>query len=204
MPFSGGALSEALKLPRAYPARKRASLFSTTLFDKIYLGIAVYLSAIALGTEYIVTENLKLSFFIMAALAYIYISIRFTIQNFGYFSQKVVMQTIMLTIVAIIGRKLLPRPLFIYEYVLPSLYILAMLTVSVFIVINHRHPQKYLLNLLSIALLGMLPFVVLLFTDSSFKLLSILTASLGGLIVIVTLIFSHKKIKQELIRLFHT
>ena len=206
VPFSNaeGDLDQAQKLPRAYPQKGRAPLFSTTMFDKVYLGIAAYLAVFALVIEYIVTTNLMWSFIVIAALLYIYISIRFTIQNFGYFSQKVVVQTIMLSAIAILGRNLFPRPLLVYEYVLPLLYMLSMIIISIFVVIKHKHPQKYLLNLLSIALLGMMPLVILGFTGSNFKLLSILTACLGGIIIAATLIFSSKRIKQELIRLFHT
>ncbi|MDD3946743.1 MAG: DUF6320 domain-containing protein [Clostridia bacterium] len=206
VPFNNveGKLDEARKLPRAFPHKGRAPMFSTTIFDKVYLATALYLAILAIVVEFVLTAKVQGAFLVIAALFYIYFSIRFTIQNYGYFSQKVLAQTLMLTLVAIIGRKVLPRPLFIYEYLLPCLYMAAMLVISIYILIRHKHPQKYLLNLLSIALLGMLPIIVLRFTDSEFQLLSLLTASLGAFIILITLISSYGKIKQELIRLFHT
>lgn len=206
VPFNNveGKLDAAQKLPRAFPQKGRAPLFSTTVFDKVYFGITLCLAIMALSVEYIITNRIGGSSLVIAALVYVYLSIRFTIQNYGYFSQKVMAQTIMLTFVAIIGRGVLPKPVLIYEYLLPILYMVSMLIICVYIVIKHKYPQKYLLNLISIALLGMLPMLVLIFTDSSYKLLAILAAALGGLIIALTLALSSKKIKQELIRLFHT
>lgn len=206
VPFNNveGKLDAAQKLPRAFPQKGRAPLLSTTIFDKLYIWITLCLSILALSIEYIITDRISGSSLVIAALVYVYLSIRFTIQNYGYFSQKVLAQTIMLTFVAIAGRGVLPKPVFIYEYVLPILYMASMLIISVYIFIKHKYPQKYLLNLISIALLAMLPMMVLIFTDSSYKMLAILAAALGGTIIVLTLTLSSKKIKQELIRLFHT
>lgn len=206
VPFNNieGKLDEAQKLPRAFPPKGRAPLFSTTIFDKIYLAIALYLAMLSLVIEYIVTAKIESSLIAIAALFYIYFSIRFTIQNTGYFSQKVVAQTVVLSVVAVLSRNVIPRPLFVFEFLLPGLYITAMLVILVFIIIKHKYPQKYLLNLLSIALLGMMPYIILCFTDTEYKLLSVLNAVFGGVVFLATLIFSSKKIKQELIRLFHT
>lgn len=205
VPFNNveGTLDEARKLPRAFPAKGRAPLFSTSIFDKVYLGIALYLAALAVILEFIFTGQIKSALAVAAALFYIYFSIRFTFQNTGYFTQKMVAQTVVLSVVAFFFRNVFPRPVIVFEFILPGLYLAAMVSISIYILIKYRYPQKYLLNLLSIAILGIMPVIILCFFETDYRLLSILTASFGGAVILALFLFSGKKIKQEFIRLFH-
>jgi len=198
-----GALDAAKKLPRAFPPKGRSPFLATSTFDKIYLGITINLAVLAVMLELFIRGSAKASFLIAGAMFYVYFSIRFTIQHTGYFSQKVTAQTLALTLVILLARNLLPRPVFVFEFLLPSLYIIAMLTISVFILIKYKYPQHYLLSLLLIAVLGLTPMLILAATGSCYYQLSVFTAVSAGVVIFALLLFAHKKIKREFVRLFH-
>lgn len=200
---SEGALDAARKLPRAFPHKGKAPFLATSRFDKIYLAVAANLAVLAFLLEFLITGAVKTSVLFSALLFYVYFSIRFTIQHTGYFSQKVTAQTLALTVIIFFARRLMPRPLFVFEYILPSLYILAMLAISVFIIIKHKYPQHYLLSLLSIAGLGLTPMLILTATGNCYYILSVYTAISAGIVILALLLFAHKNIKREFVRLFH-
>lgn len=205
VPFhnSEGALDAAQKLPRAFPPKGKAPFLATSRFDKIYLAVSANLAALAFLLEYLIADSVKASMLFSAVLFYIYFSIRFTIQHTGYFSQKVTAQTLALTLIILLVRNLLPRPVFVFEYILPSLYILAMLVISVFILIKYKYPQRYLLDLLSIAVLGLTPMIILVVTKNTYYKLSVYTAVSAGVVIFALLVFARRKIKREFVRLFH-
>jgi hypothetical protein len=205
VPFnnSEGALDAAKRLPRAFPPKGKAPFLATSRFDKIYLAVAANLAVLSFLLEFLITGRIKASVLIAALLFYIYFSIRFTIQHTGYFSQKVTAQTLALTLIIFFARRLMPRPMFVFEYLLPSLYILAMLIISIFILIKHKYPQHYLMNLLSIAALGLTPMLILIITKNCFYILSVYAAISAGIVILALFLFAWKNIRREFIRLFH-
>ena len=200
---AGVAKEEIKKTPLDFPKRGKLPALSGTLFDKVYLLCSLAIVVCFLMVELIVFKNIYASWFVLSLLAYFYLFLRSTIKSANLFPQKVLFQAILLSIVAISTRRIIPEPQVIFEIILPFIYLVSMIIMGIFFLINYKKPSKYLLNLISIALLGFLPFVVDFALDKSFHPLSIATASLGAIMLVMLFAFYAKTIISELKRNFH-
>lgn len=200
---AGISKEEIKKTPLDFPKRGKLPALSGTLFDKVYLLCSLAIVVCFLMVELIVFKNIHASWFVLSLLTYFYLFLRSTIKSANLFPQKVLFQAILLSIVAISTRRIIPEPQVIFEIILPFIYLVSMIIMGIFFLINYKKPSKYLLNLISIALLGFLPFVVDFALDKSFHPLSIATASLGAIMLVMLFAFYAKTIISELKRNFH-
>ncbi|MFA5448896.1 MAG: DUF6320 domain-containing protein [Clostridia bacterium] len=208
-PFSreNGSLATAIRLPRAFPARSKSPLFGTLLFDKIYAIVALNITLIAFAAELIILGYPKISWVVVAGLFYLYFLIRSTLQDTKYFSQKVLGQAIFLSVLAIALQEVISAPFFIYEYILPSIYMVSMVMIAIYILIRLKSPRKYLFHLISVALLAFLPFAVVLAEradgHSANYIMAVVTAVFGAVIILTTVSLSAQRIVSEIKRIFH-
>lgn len=200
---AGISKEEIKKTPLDFPKRGKLPALSGTLFDKVYLLCSLAIVVCFLMVELIIFKNIHASWFVLSLLTYFYLFLRSTIKSANLFPQKVLFQAILLSIVAISTRRIIPEPQVIFEIILPFIYLVSMIIMGIFFLINYKKPSKYLLNLISIALLGFLPFVVDFALDKSFHPLSIATASLGAIMLVMLFAFYAKTIISELKRNFH-
>lgn len=200
---AGVSKEEIKRTPLDFPKRGKLPALSTTLFDKVYLLCALSLFLVSLSVELIVFKKIVASWFLLSLVAYFYLFLRVTIKRANLFPQKVLFQAILLSVVAICARRILPEPDVIFEIILPVIYLISMIIMGIFFIINYKKPSRYLLNLITIACLGFLPLGVDLIEDVQAHPLSIATASLGAITIIVLFIFYTKIIISELKRNFH-
>ena len=188
---------------RAFPLPPKTYFLNTSLFDVLYVTVALFLSLVAFVAEIAASRRVAYAYIVVAFLFYLYFLIRGTIQNTNFFTQKVLAQALALTAIAFSLSAVLPRPQAVFEYVLPSIYLASILAQSVYIFTRIRKARKHLMNLLSVALLAFFPFaVVMISPQMSNVVLNIVTASVGGLTLLGAVTLSSKKILQELKKVF--
>jgi|AGTN01.2.fsa_nt_gi hypothetical protein len=204
-PFSreNGSLDAMKKLPRAFPKLGRPPVLGTTMFEKVYFFTALSIALITLVAEFSVYMKVRWFWIVSAGLVYVYFLIRGTIQDTKYFSQKVLAQAVFLSIIGFTLQNVLERPFYVFEYILPTIYLISMIMIGIYILANLKNQRKHLIHLLSVALLAFMPFAVVLGGSSPNWILTVITASLGGLIIIITIIGSMRNIVSEFRRLFH-
>ncbi|MBR3685764.1 MAG: hypothetical protein IKL86_05780 [Clostridia bacterium] len=200
---AGVSKDEIKKTPLDFPKKGKVPALSGTLFDKVYLLCALNVVLVSLAVELIVFEHIKVSWLILSIIAYFYLFLRVTIRKANLFPQKVLFQALILSVVVICTRRILPEPDAIFEYILPVIYLISMIIMGIFFIVNYKKPSRYLLNLITIAALGFLPFCVDLIEDVHAHPMSIITASLGAAILITLFAFYAKTIVSELKRNFH-
>ena len=200
---AGVSKDEIKKTPLDFPKRGKLPALSGTLFDKVYLLCALAVVLVSIAVELIVLEKIFISWLLLSIIGYFYIFLRITIRKANFFPQKVLVQAILLSVVAISTRRVIPNPEVIFESVLPFIYLVSMIIIGIFFLIHYKKPSRYLLNLITIALLGFLPFLIDFALDIHAHPLSIATASLGAIILIMLFIFYAKIIISELKRSFH-
>ena len=200
---AGVSKDEIKKTPLDFPRRGKLPALSGTLFDKVYLLCALAVVLVAIAVELIVLEKIFISWLLLSIIGYFYIFLRITIRKANFFPQKVLVQAILLSVVAVSTRRIIPNPEVIFESVLPFIYLVSMIIIGIFFLIHYKKPSRYLLNLITIALLGFLPFLIDFALDIHAHPLSIATASLGAIILIMLFIFYAKIIISELKRSFH-
>ncbi|MDR3186384.1 MAG: DUF6320 domain-containing protein [Christensenellaceae bacterium] len=201
-----GIIDEARILPRFFPPRGKMPALATTLFDRVYLLIATIFAVSAL-TVFIYVNMLRFFFVVLAGLFYIYLLVRNTIIGTNHFTQKVVIQTVALTVIAFTLPPAFTQPLVIYEYILPIIYLISIILIGVFVLANFKLFPHHLINLIFVAILGIYPFVTILLSTNSNKVANIIiaaiTATIAAMIILLSLIFSSKRILSELKRIFH-
>ena len=200
---AGVSKDEIKKTPLDFPKRGKLPALSNTLFDKVYLLCALSIVLVTIAVELIVLNHIKYSWLLLSLVGYFYLFLRVTIKKADLFPQKVLFQAILLSVVAICTRRILPDPDVIFEIILPAIYLISMIIMGIFFIVNYKKPSRYLLNLLTIALLAFLPFGVDLIEDVQAHPLSIATATLGAITIIFLFIFYARVIISELKRNFH-
>ncbi|MDR2267724.1 MAG: DUF6320 domain-containing protein [Christensenellaceae bacterium] len=193
------------RLPRYFPQRGRIPLLGTSLFDRVYLIIAITIAAVML-TVFLLIGMFRFFWVTLAALLYLYFLIRNTIKGTDHFTHKVVLQTIVLTCISFTLPPAFTRPLVIYEYILPALYLVAIIMLGIFTLANYKMFSRHLINLVFVAILGLFPLIIIMLSSSEGRpnfIFAMVTASLAAMIIIIALASSSKRIVSELKRLFH-
>ncbi len=200
---AGVSKEEIKKTPLDFPRMGKLPALSGTLFDKVYLLCSLNLVFISVAVELIFFKHIRVSWLMLSILAYFYLFLRVTIKKANLFPQKVLFQAILLSVVVICTRRILPEPNIIFEFILPIIYLLSMIIMGIFFLVNYKKPSRYLLNLITIAALGLLPFGVDLIEDVKAHPMSITTAALGATMILTLFAFYAKIIVSELKRNFH-
>lgn len=200
----GNSKEDVKRTPRAYPQRAKLPPLSGTLFDKVYLFAWLSLSLAMIIVEAIVTRHVRFSWISVTFLLYLYLLFRILLRGSEYFPQKVTVHALILTVVIYSLRSVLPEPEIIAEFLLPILYLVSTIAIAVFLIVNYKRPNRYLLNVLTVSLMCVIPFLALVILDDYKNFaLSLATMILGLAVVIGTLIFKAKTILSELKRKFH-
>ncbi|MBO5776599.1 MAG: hypothetical protein J6V83_04695 [Clostridia bacterium] len=200
---AGVTIEEIKKTPLDFPKKAKLTWLAGSLFDKVYLLVALNLAVVLIIAELLVMGKIYFSWFILSLVAYFYVFLRVTLRHDNFFPQKVVGQAIILSIVALSTKRILPEPQIIFELMLPIIYLVSLIIIGIFFIINYKNPSRYLLNVITIALLGLLPFTLDMIEDASAHPLAIITASLAGVTLVTLVIFYARVILSELKRNFH-
>ena len=200
----GNSKDDVKHTARAYPPRSDTHTLQGNLFDKIYLYSWLCLSVSFLIAEGVMTKSVKYAWIPISALLYFYILFRLVIRSGEYFPQQVTAHAIILTVVIYTLRSVLPEPVIIFSYLLPTLYLVSTVAIAVFMIINFRRPNRYLLNIITVALMCSIPFIVLMILreDNSF-IMALITMVIGLAVIIGTIAAKAKTILSELKRKFH-
>ncbi len=201
---AGVSVDEIKRTETAFPKRAKLPPLSTNLFDKIYLLVAINVAIVAIFVEAMSTKHVRIAWIISALLLYFYLFLRVTLRSDDYFPQKVTGQAILLSVVVFSTRAVLPEPRIIFEYILPTIYLVSMIIIGIYMFINYKKPNKFLLNLISIALLSVLPYIIVKIAHTKAELFALITASIGGVICVTSVIIYAKPLIAELKRKFHT
>ncbi len=200
----GNSKEEIKRTPRAYPQRASLPPLSGNLFDKVYLLSWLSLSLAMITAELTVTAHVRFSWISVSLLLYIYLLFRILLRGSEYFPQKVTVHAILLTVVIYSLRGVLPHPEIIAEFLLPVLYLVSNIAIAVFLAINYKRPNRYLLNILTVSLMCVIPFLALVILDDYKNfVLSLATMIIGLAVIVGTLLFRAKTIVSELKRKFH-
>ena len=162
----------------AFPKRGKLPFLLGKHFDLVYFISFILVVATSILIElFTMDKKIKISWMIIASLVYIYAFLRLVIQSSNY--------------------------LVLVEYVLPTIYLLSIVLIVIYIIIHWNTPRKHLLNLLSISLLAVIPMIAVYVAGSTETIYALVVAIIGGVIVLVSAIASWKKIINELKRAFH-
>lgn len=202
--LSDGRAARLRALPVPYPRITGTPRTGHALFEPLYFCISLALILVAFLTEGIVTTTVRFSYFVAAGLVYLYILIRKTFTNTRFFPQKIVVQAVALSVLAVAAAGFLPEHI-VFTIVLPLIHLVSLLAVVVFVSVHFRSPRQYLISLFAVALLGFFPLIgVIFFQPPDYTFVpAVVTASFSLTAIVSLFVFGAKKFLRELRRNFH-
>ncbi len=188
--------------PAAYASQKKRRGRRQIPFSQWYLSIAT----ISVVVVAIVSFALSLrSFWTLLTLGlslYFYFCIITTVLSYKHLNMKIFGQTAALTVLGILLDNILSVRIYVFEIILPIIFLIAILTVTINIIVNINNARSYLVSFFLIVVLGVVPLVVVIHKG---ELLwpSLTVASISLAILCILVITARKKIAEELTRIFH-
>ncbi|MDD4316434.1 MAG: DUF6320 domain-containing protein [Clostridia bacterium] len=197
------AKKEIQRTERAFPERSKNRPKATTPLNKLYLIISFNIMLISITTNIIVTPKVYWSLIVLGFLLYLYFFLRYTIMSYRHFNSKIFTQAVALIAVFILIQQVMGKNLWIYEYILPAIVFLSMVTIGAYILINIENARKYIFSLFLVAMLGLLPLLIVVFTRQHVVWPAIVVAATSGSIILTAIILAHKILWGEFKRIFH-
>jgi hypothetical protein len=139
----------------------------------------------------------------VGAIAYFWITVRYSIQNNTNYAAKILVQTI-----AGMGLGLLIDIVNGYQgwsinYVIPAVILVAYLAIVILMIVNFMNWQSYILFQITLVIFSIILMGLHLLNIITKPILSYVTLGITLVIFIGTIVFGDKKAKTELIRRFH-
>ncbi len=192
-------------------SEKKRKMYPEIEFDKhkfiMILRLFIFMSIIvAVG---LITINIAIysgewwSAICVGAIAYFWITIRYSIQNNTNYAAKILVQTI-----GGMGLCLLIDIVNGYQgwsinYVIPAIILVAYLAIVILMIVNFMNWQSYLLFQITLVIFSIILMGLYLLNIITKPILSYVTLGITLVILVGTIIFGDKKAKTELIRRFH-
>ncbi|MFI3228792.1 MAG: DUF6320 domain-containing protein [Bacillota bacterium] len=198
---------ELRSLPKAFPTRATSKLLMTNVFDKVYILVASIIVAILAIVELVIFKRVHYVLLVFAGAIYFYFLIRSTLHNSKHFSQKVMAQALFISIFCVLIQALFDFDnVFVFEYGLPVLYIIALIAEGVNLIIHIKRPRIHLMTLIATAFLSTVPTIVvnaIIKQPLDTNLLPIIVGGVGAIVGLLTIILWFRRVLEELQRWFH-
>ncbi|MFW5779874.1 MAG: DUF6320 domain-containing protein [Bacillota bacterium] len=191
------------KTEREYPLRPCNRPLITSKFNKVYLIIALNIFIISVVANIIISPHIYWSLIVIGLIFYFYFFIRYTILRYSHFNSKVVGQAAFLYAISILIQQVYKTDLWIYEFVLPSIILISITAIGIYLLINIGTAKNYLFSLFILAVLGILPLFIVMFSDAFYIWPSILVAITSASVMLTTIIAGRKLLLAEFKRKFH-
>lgn len=201
-PLCHKPLSGDNSFEEAFPKRCKRRALREIPFTKLYCIIAFTLTVIAAILNNIFASGNQYWIITAGALIYLYYCIRITFLSYRHFNMKIFGQTAALTGLGIVLHRFININLYIYEIVLPVIYIIAIVVVFINILMNINNARSYLVSFMLIAVLGVIPLLYALIKQIYFWP-AILVSIASCLTLMLLVIIARKKIAEEFTRIFH-
>lgn len=173
------------------------------LIVNIYLFCAILVSAIAFGVNYGLPHTMWWSAIVVAALAYIYLVLRYAISGqSGYKSKLIVLTVAALAFIMLVDHVTGYRG-WSNDYVIPGAIMFIDLAIIMLMIVNKRNWQSYLLFELFMVLCGSIPLILIWVGIIVHPIPSIVAMGCSVFLFLGTLIIGDRRARIELKRRFH-
>lgn len=173
------------------------------LIVNIYLFCAILVSAVVIGINYGMSHRIWWSAIVVAALAYVYLVLRYAVSGqSGYKAKFIVMTAAALAFVILIDHVTGYRG-WSNDYVIPATIMFIDLGIVVLMIVNKRNWQSYLLFELFMVLCGIIPLVLIWIGVIGDPIPSVVAIGSSVFLFLGTLIIGDRRARIELKRRFH-
>lgn len=193
----------SLELKEAMYPRVEFNNQKFKLIIRIFIFISIILGA-GLFTINLATYNgVWWSLICGGAIAYFWITVRYSIQNNTNSAAKILVQTISGMGLCLLIDVVIGYQGWSINYVIPSIILVAYLAIVILMIVNFMNWQSYILFQITLVIFSLILMILYFFRIITNPVLCYVTAAITLVIFIGTVVFGDKKAKTELIRRFH-
>ncbi|MGN0482477.1 MAG: DUF6320 domain-containing protein [Lachnospiraceae bacterium] len=201
-PLCGAVLEQEAGAKNVYP-NVGVKVRRLHLAVRIYLFVALLLSALFIGLNYINFHGMYWCLIPIAAMAYIYFTLAVSLQNEIGYRGKMIWQTLFAILFVILIDWVVGFRGWSLNYVLPGGILFLDFGVVVLMLWNKRNWQSYILFEMMLICFSILPLVFWFVGWITDPLVSILAFSVSVALFLGTVIIGDRKARVELQRRFH-
>lgn len=173
------------------------------LAARIYLFVAIIISVILIATNHAFYHGTWWCAIVIAALAYIYLTLHFAILNDSGYRMKTVVLTIFGILTVILIDVVMGYRGWSVNYVIPGGILLIDLGILILMIVNSRNWQSYLLFQIAVILCSLIPLILWKFKVLTDPLLSQIAFGASVFLFLGTVIIGDRRARVELKRRFH-
>ncbi|NLL56281.1 MAG: hypothetical protein GX242_03605 [Clostridiales bacterium] len=186
--------------PVPNPKQTASSRF-LPIFSIIF--VVVMAVSIALNVYYYKSYSYPWSLIVFFALFYIGFFIKRTILAQSHFRQRLIGQTLFLTIIAFVVRLVTSKFDWIFISVLPTIYIVSIILLVTRMIKYSKYAKKNIISSYILGFMGLIPIITAYAFDLSMKIPAFIASGLSAMLVIVVTIIFRKLIILEIRKFFH-
>lgn len=184
---------------RHFPKRSNLSFLTYSVFDTVYLALMLTISVVIVLIEGFLTKwNIMYSYIVISILVYLYILLRLVSNGSSFFPQKIFMQALLLSVIFYFIGEVLPRQNIAFEYIFPTIALVSLITVSIYVLINLKYPEKHVINIIVMGLLTIIPYALNIWMKVGFKTYSLVVACIGGGFILITILAFTRRLYYEI------
>ena len=173
------------------------------LVARIYLFLAIILSVILIAANHAFYHGTWWCAIVIAALAYVYLTLHFAILNDAGYRMKIVVLTIFGILTIILIDVVMGYRGWSVNYVIPGGILLIDMGILILMIVNFRNWQSYLLFQIAVILCSLIPLVFWKFKVLTDPLLSQIAFGVSVFLFLGTVIIGDRRARVELKRRFH-
>lgn len=185
--------------PKVQFNAKRYQLVKRMLYFMLLLIVTLF-SVI----NYLVYNSLMGYIIVSASAIYFAVTVNYSVLHRANLAAKILVQTIGAQLLIIVIDHTIGYTGWSINYVLPCICLFANLAIMLLMIINHMNWQEYIMYQLSMTILSLGQIILIICKMIERPALAIISVAISVLILLGTILFGDKRVKNELIRRFHT
>lgn len=189
---------EKTAFPIANPKQKTRSYF-VMIYAIIF--VIVVVPSIILNLRF--QHSYMWSIMVLVMMAYIFFFVRYTVLKQGHFRQRLIGQTIFLTLIFFVVKMVTGTHDWILIAWLPALYITCDIILVTHMMKFSKYAKKNVISTYLLGILGVIPVISAYAFDLELKIPSIVASGLSVILIICISIIFRKTIITEVKKFFH-
>ncbi|MDF2542833.1 MAG: putative rane protein [Herbinix sp.] len=173
------------------------------IFIRVIILISIAVMAICFAINVIFTSESRWSFLVAGAVLCMWVSLFFIIRKKNNIPKTIVWQVGLISVLTVIWDYSMGWHGWSIDYVIPSIYVVAMLVMAIAAKILKISVRDYIVYILVDGLFGFIPVIFLLFGGLSVKYPSVICVSVSVISLSALLLFEGENIKAELNKIMH-
>lgn len=170
---------------------------------KILLFLSITVSSVCAVVNFTVASKSMWSLIVIVIIGYLWIAGVTALKLLHRLGNMVILQLLSLSAFLIFIDEMANKRLWALNYVVPILFIVAMLFITIVLIIKRVNIERFILYFFIIAFLGFIPIIIYALKITNVGWPAVVSATYSGISLISIFIFADSQTKVELKKRFH-